>query len=140
MQIRARVLNREEHHLAEVETEGQRKAVKVPGKSEGRGLDLNGGELLFLSLATCYCNDVFREARTTGLTIDDIEVTVEGTFAGRGDPAQEIAYSVRVTSPDDPGEVESLLRATDEVAEIQNTLRLGIPVTLTSVVAEPPSA
>ena len=93
--------------------------------------------MLFLSLATCFCNDVFREAASAGLTIDDVEVKVRGRFGGRGDPAREIRYSIRVQSPDDATLVEALMRDTDQVAEVQNTLRLGLPVILESVVVEP---
>ena len=31
-------------------------------KSPGRGSAVNGGEFLVLALATCYCNDLYREA------------------------------------------------------------------------------
>jgi uncharacterized OsmC-like protein len=42
--------------------------------------------LLFLALATCYCNDIFREAAKQGLKIDGVEVKVEGEFGAEGEP------------------------------------------------------
>jgi uncharacterized OsmC-like protein len=63
---------------------------------------LNGGELLFLALATCYCNDVYREAAKRGIQVDGVEVTVSGDFEAEGSPAQRVRYRaaiVRVITP-----------------------------------------
>ena len=50
------------------------------------------GELLFLALATCYCNDIYREA-----------------------------------------DIRTLMQHTDQVAEIQNSLRVVTPVRLSQI-------
>ena len=133
MNIRARLKSHPGSHRAWVDTEGNTRSIDVPGREGAPGSAVNGGEMLFLALATCYCNDVYREARTAGLEIRSLEVEVQGLFGRRGEPAREIRYSVRASSPDDATEVASLLRMTDTVAEVQNTLRLGLPVELISV-------
>jgi uncharacterized OsmC-like protein len=57
---------------------------------------VNGGELLFLALATCHCNDIYREAAKRGIQIDEVDVTVEGEFGAEGECAKQIVYRPRV--------------------------------------------
>ena len=130
MKISARVENTHGEHHATVETNGQQKSLTIPAKPEGLGSAVNGGELLFLALATCYCNDIYREAAKRGLSISRVTVDVNGEFGGPGDPARNIEYRASVES-DAPGDqVLALMRHTDTVAEIQNTLRHSSSVTL----------
>lgn len=96
---------------------------------------MNGGELLFLALATCYCNDIYREAAQRGLAVTDVEVDVEGEFGAAGEPARNVTYRARVTARASEDEIRALLTHTDSVAEIQNTLRAATPVTLSQVEA-----
>ncbi len=133
MEIRAVASSTQNGNQTSVETLGRPRFVAIPGKPGGQGFAVNGGELLFLALATCYCNDVYREAIAQGLRIDSVEVEVQGTFGGRGDPAREVSYEVTVKSPEPDAIVRDLLRETDEVAEIQNTLRQGFPVALSRI-------
>jgi organic hydroperoxide reductase OsmC/OhrA len=39
-----------------VTTSGRSQSLPIPPKPGGPGSSVNGGELLFLVLATCYCN------------------------------------------------------------------------------------
>ncbi|MDQ3277580.1 MAG: OsmC family protein [Bacteroidota bacterium] len=55
-----------------VATEGRQKKISVPGKGDGFGSSVNGGELLFLSLATCFCNDLYREAAKRKVAITSV--------------------------------------------------------------------
>lgn len=73
MRIEATVASRSGE--LEVSTEGEAKVLPLPPKESGRGSSVNGGELLFLARATCYCNDVYREAAGAGLRIDEVHVT-----------------------------------------------------------------
>jgi uncharacterized OsmC-like protein len=99
----------------------------VPGRPGG-GSALNGGELLCAALATCYCNDLYREAARRGMTLRAVTVEVEAEFGGRGEAARQITYTAQVDS-DAPAEaVAALLRETDVVAEVHNTLRAGVAV------------
>jgi dienelactone hydrolase len=51
-----------------------RRYVEFAEASSGLGSSANGGELLFLVLATCYCNDVYREAAKRGIRAESAEV------------------------------------------------------------------
>jgi organic hydroperoxide reductase OsmC/OhrA len=85
-----------------------------------------------LALATCYCNDLFREAARLGITIDSVEVQASAEFEGIGLAARHIRYRARVESPAPASQIQQLLRETDAVAEVHNTLRAGVPVSLLS--------
>jgi uncharacterized OsmC-like protein len=89
--------------------------------------------LLFLALATCYCNDIYREAAKRGLRVESVEVEVEGDFGAEGEPAQNVTYRAKVAAQASEGEIRELMSHTDRVAEIQNTLRVGTPVTLSDI-------
>jgi hypothetical protein len=81
-----------------------------------------------LALATCYCNDIYREAARLGLQIDLVEVEAQADFEGIGLAAKRISYRARVESPAPAAAIDDLLRQTDAVAEIQNTVRAGAEV------------
>jgi len=91
---------------------------------------VNGGEFLMLALATCYCNDLYREAARLGISIAAVEVEASAEFGGIGLVATNIAYRAKVSSPATQDEIAELLRVTDAVAEVHNTIRAGVPVTL----------
>lgn len=95
-----------------------------------RGVIINGGEFLMLALATCYCNDLYREAARLGVGVDFVEVEASAYFEGVGLAANNIRYRARVLSNASDAEVARLLRETDAVAEIHNTLRAGAAVVL----------
>ncbi len=132
MIISATVRNTPSTHGVEVSTSGNTQALAVAAKSGGRGSAVNGGEFLMLALATCYCNDLFREAARLGIAIESVEVEASADFPGIGLAATNIRYHARVHSPAPAAQIERLLRETDAVAEVHNTLRAGVPVTLRS--------
>lgn len=135
LKISASVRNSRGEHLATVATNDSARAVAIPPRESCRGSSANGGELLFLALATCYCNDIYREAAKRGFEVERVEVEVEGEFGGPGDPAANVTYRARVVAAAPEPDILDLMRHTDTVAEIQNTLRLGMPVTLADVEA-----
>jgi uncharacterized OsmC-like protein len=96
----------------------------------GRGSSINGGELLFAALATCFCNDLYREATKRSIAVQDVEVEVTGTFGNPGEPARDISYRVQVRADAPQAIVDDLIRTTDAVTEIQDTLRGGCAVRL----------
>jgi organic hydroperoxide reductase OsmC/OhrA len=131
MTIRAQVQNEEGRHRVTLSTNGAEHALTIPPRPSGFGSRANGGELLFLALATCYCNDVYREAAALGVDVRAVEVEVEGEFGGVGEPAAGVSYRARVTVAGATEEAaRHLLERTDRVAEVQNTLRAGVPVRL----------
>ncbi|MGC2198457.1 MAG: OsmC family protein [Terriglobales bacterium] len=130
MKIAARVSNTSSGHSVEVETEGRTQSIPIAPKSVGRGSSINGGELLFAALATCFCNDLYREAAKRGIAVQDVKVEVTGTFGNPGEPARDITYRVEVRADALQAEIDDLIRTTDAVTEIQNTVRAGCAVRL----------
>lgn len=129
MKIRASVDSAPGQHRAVVGTEGRDHELPIAGNATG-GSRTSGGELLFLALATCYCDDLYREAARRGIRVERVTVEVEGSFAGPGDIARDIVYRVDVTADASEEDVAALIWHTDTVAEIQNTLRAGVRVEL----------
>lgn len=136
MNISARVVNWENYQDIKLVTGSITHSVDIPPKDGGYGSSANGGELLFLALASCYCNDIYREARNKGIPVDRVEVEVEGEFGEVGEPASRVSYRSKVTAQASQEEIISLMRHTDTVSEIQNTLRKGLEVKLVEITAE----
>lgn len=130
MNITAHIEHSAADYAVTVSTEGASKAIPIPGKGDGQGSSVNGGELLFLALATCCCNDLYREAARRNMVLQQVTVTVSGAFGGEGEPASRIRYRVQVQSDHSDAEVQDLIRHVDRIAEIHNTLRQGLPVIL----------
>ncbi|VXB64996.1 OsmC family protein [Massilia sp. 9I] len=128
MRITAFVDNSATAHQVAVDTEGSRQSLQVPTKASGPGSGVNGGEFLMLALATCYCNDLYREARRLGIVLEGVQVEASADFPGVGLAATNIRYRATVRSPASPGDVARLLAETDAVAEVHNTLRAGCTV------------
>jgi organic hydroperoxide reductase OsmC/OhrA len=101
----------------------------------GLGLGFNGGELLFLAIAGCYCNDIFREADKRHIKVKSVDVDVQGDWDGNPVVAQNITFSVRIEAGASADDIRALAEYTDRVAEIPNSLRFGTPVTLAQVEA-----
>ena len=130
MEICAIVKNGPSSHEAIVRTGASTQSLSVPPKPSGRGSAVNGGEFLMLALATCYCNDLYREAERLGVALDSVEVEANAQFPGIGLAATNIRYRATVYSPASASAVAELLRQTDAVAEVHNTVRAGVPVQL----------
>jgi len=129
MQISAQLRNTATSHDVSVTTAGQAKPQSVAGRPGG-GSAVNGGEFLMLALATCYCNDLYREAARLQIELAEVEVEASAEFDGIGLAARDIRYRARIVSPSaSPEQIEQLLGETDAVAEVHNTLRAGRAVT-----------
>lgn len=137
MKISARVQNSQDDHQVTLNTDGHTHTLTIAPKTAGFGSSVNGGELLFLALATCYCNDIYREAAKRGIRVEGVEVEVEGDFGAEGEPAQNVTYRAKVTAAASEEAVRDLMHYTDAMAEIQNTLRVGRPVRLSRVEVVP---
>lgn len=108
MKITARLVSTADRHEIVVATDGNEKALVIAPRPGG-GSSINGGELLVSALATCYCNDLYREARKRGIRVIAVRVDVEAEAT--------------------PELIADLLRHTDRVAEVQNSFRAGVAVT-----------
>lgn len=130
MKITASVKNAGANHEVVVATEGRTQTLPVPAKPGGGGSAVNGGEFLMLALATCYCNDLYREAARLEIPIEAVTVEASAEFLGVGLAATQVHYRAKVQSSAPPERIAGLLRETDAVAEIQNTVRSPTSVTL----------
>jgi hypothetical protein len=91
---------------------------------EGGG---TGAHLFHSAIALCVLNDVFREARTSGLTVDGVAVVARGGF-GDDWSSTGISYAVDLDSTEDDALLTTLLGRVDDVAEIPRAVRAGAPV------------
>ena len=130
MEIAATVKNSQRAHEASVRTGASRQLLTIAARSTGRGSAVNGGEFLMLALATCYCNDLYREAERLGIPLEGVEVEASAEFPGVGLAATNIRYRASVLSSAPASAISDLLRQTDAVAEVHNTVRAGLPVRL----------
>jgi organic hydroperoxide reductase OsmC/OhrA len=130
VQITANVTNSASAHTVTVSTAGRSKSLAVPARLGGQGSAVNGGEFLMLALATCYCNDIYREAARLDVQVSAVEVEATADFEGVGLAASNIRYKARVSSSATDAEVAALLLQTDAVAEVHNTMRRGVAVQL----------
>lgn len=133
MKISSHIFNRGNQHQVTLKTAENSHHITIPPKPDGPGSSANGGELLMLALATCYCNDVYREAAKTGITIAAVEVNVSANFPAEGAAAENIQYHVAIESDAPETDILALIQHTDSVAEVHNTLRKGVSVNLTRI-------
>ena len=104
----------------------------MPPKPNGSGSSVNGGELLLLSLATCFCNDIYREAAKMNIRVKSVEVTAMAEFGAEGEAGSNFRYMADVVADASPEDITALIEHTNNVAEIHNTLRKGVSVSLVS--------
>ncbi|MFE9656831.1 OsmC family protein [Micromonospora sp. NPDC006431] len=104
--------------------------VDRPADGGGDGLGFNGGQLLYLAVAGCVSNDLFREARAAGIALHRVEVTVHGDFAGDPAVSTDVSYDVRVDGDASEAQLRELVARVDAIAEIPNSLRRGTAVRL----------
>lgn len=114
-----------------VQTNDSVKHISIASKPNGQGSSVNGGELLLLSLATCFCNDIYREAAKRRIAVSHVEVVATGEFGAEGEPGFNFQYKANVIADVSKEEIQSLIEHTDKVAEIHNTLRKGVRIQIT---------
>jgi uncharacterized OsmC-like protein len=104
--------------------------IDRPTEAGGGGKGFNGGQLLYLAIAGCVSNDLFREAPRFGAVIDSVRVTVSGEFSGDPAVSEAVSYSVELRGS---GDLLGLVKEVDRIAEIPNSLRGGTPISLGEV-------
>ena len=104
--------------------------VDRPTEGGGGGLGFNGGQLLYLAVAGCISNDLFREARVAGIELENVRVKVGGNFVGEPAVSDEILYEVEMKGDAPEERLRALVGQVDEIAEIPNSLRRGTRVRL----------
>ena len=91
MKIKANIQNSQGQNHVILTTNDNSHSIIIPPKSSGLGSSVNGGELLFLALATCYCNDIYREAAKRNIEVKKVEVEVSGDFGAEGEGAKNVS-------------------------------------------------
>lgn len=129
MKFSASIENGPGNHRVALKVGDKEQRLPIAPKPSG-GSSVSGGELLFLALATCFCNDIYREAGKREIKVHRVEVEVQGDFEAERMPASNIVYRVNVRADASKEEIDELILYTDGIAEIQNTVRLGTPVRL----------
>src|ERR1700716_90201 len=104
--------------------------VDRPVESGGGGRGFNGGQLLFLAVAGCISNDLFREAATRSISLDRVVVRVVGDFQGDPATSTDIRYDVELSGHATAKHLRELVQHVDQIAEIPNSLRHGTAVRL----------
>jgi organic hydroperoxide reductase OsmC/OhrA len=128
VRISAILKNSRASHDVSVAT-GKRSRARTSLAARAAGSGINGGELLTLALAPCYCNDLYREAARLGVSVESVEAEA-ADFEDVGLAAMNIRYRARVVASGSGAEVAKLLRETDAIAEIHDTLRASVAVRL----------
>jgi hypothetical protein len=123
MDISARIANSNGENTVTVTTAGRQRSLRVPPKQESFGFGCKWGRVAISCLGTRYCNYLYREAQRRGIEVESVEVEVAGQFGGEGEPARDIIYSAHVAANAPQGDIRNLMRHTDTVAEIHDTLR-----------------
>ena len=85
MNISASVKNSYNANMVKVATNGNMKSIEINPKESGFGSSVNGAELLLSAIATCFCNDIYREAAKRNLRIKGVEVEVTCEFGVDGE-------------------------------------------------------
>lgn len=130
MEFSAKVENSQGNNDVVLRAGEKEQSIIILPKHDGFGSSVSGAELLFLALATCYCNDIYREARKQQIEIDRVVVEVTGEFETEGATAANVRYRAQISSSASKQQILELMIATDKVAEIQNTVRAAIDVEL----------
>ena len=136
MLITAAVDNRFKSHRVTLSTGPGSHSLEIASRDSGWGSAANGGELLCLALATCYCNDIYREAAKRSLAVHRVEVRAQADFDAEGLPAKRLSYRATVWADAPEEAIRDLIEHTDRVAEVHNTVRLGMPVILETFTAK----
>ncbi len=130
MKVTAKIENSLHENLVSVQTNGNGQELTIPCKPTGYGSSVNGGELLCVALATCFCNDIYREASKKAIKITRVFVEATAEFSAEGAAGFNISYRAKLEGDATDEVLLELIRHTDSVAEIQNTLRSGVKVSL----------
>lgn len=96
----------------------------------GQGIGFSGAELLLMAIGASICNDLFRHADTFEIKLEEVEVIVNGDWAGDPLCARNVRYDVKLRSDAPRERLESLVKYTHQQADVPHTLRTGTNVRL----------
>jgi len=130
MKVSASIKNSFGKNEISVATNSVIKTLTIAPKDSGYGSSVNGAELLLLSLATCYCNDIYREATKRGIQVDEVTVDCSSEFGAEGETGKNFYYKPLIKADATPEQIEELIKFTDGIAEIHKTIRMGLEIYL----------
>jgi putative redox protein len=107
--------------------------VDRPTEAGGGGLGFSGGHLLYLAVAGCVSNDLFREAKTLGIVLSHVRVDVHGDFTGSPAVSTDVTYDVEIAGNAPREQLDALIKFVDDIAEIPNSMRRGTAVRLGAI-------
>jgi len=107
--------------------------VDRPADGGGDGIGFNGGQLLYLAVAGCVSNDLYREAAGFGIALDRVRVIVRGDFSGDPPVSENVEYEVEIAGEAPEERLRELVEHVDRIAEIPSSLRRGTSVALGSL-------
>jgi putative redox protein len=110
--------------------------VDRPADGGGDGIGFNGGQLLYLAIAGCVSNDLYREAPGFGIELRRVRVVVRGDFSGDPPVSTPVEYEVELAGDADEERLRELVEHVDRIAEIPNSLRGGTDVARAAVRTE----
>jgi organic hydroperoxide reductase OsmC/OhrA len=102
------------------------------GRAGGQGLGFNGGQLLALAIGGCFCNDLHYVAHEMGIELRSVAVDVSLTLDGAPLLATSAVMQVFVEAVSDDADVTALIQRAEETSTISNSLRQGVPVTVST--------
>jgi putative redox protein len=111
--------------------------VDRPAAAGGGGLGFSGGQLLYMAIAACWSNDLYRESATMGIELDGVEVAVDGDFPARGAGSTPITVDLVVRSAAPEERVRALIAEVERVAEIPRAIRDATPIEVRASVERP---
>lgn len=106
--------------------------VDRPASAGGGGLGFNGGQLLYLAIAGCISNDLYREGAELGIHVTDVVVEVDGDFPEAGSASTPITVEVDLAGDAPEDRLRALLDRVVEMAEIPKSLRGATLVTVSA--------
>ena len=127
--ITASINNSLDKHQVLLTTGNNAKKLHVAPKENGYGSSVNGAEFLLTGVATCFCNDIYREAVKRGISVSSVSVRAEADFDTEDGTATQVTYHAEVVADASAEVIHELISYVDAIAEVHNTLRKGIPVT-----------
>src|SRR5439155_7976820 len=115
----------------------------------GSGLGPDPGVFARASLGSCLAMGYVMWAAYLGVSIEDLEVTVEGDYDAaammglandRPPGFSEVRYAVRITSSDNADAVRRLVEKADHLSSILDVFRRAVPVKMSLEVTAPAHA
>ena len=105
--------------------------VDRPRAKGGNDLGPVGGEYLLVSLGGCFTSHLLAAMRARESALAGIRVTVTGTLDGTPERFTALALDVIADDPD-RALLDKLVTIAARGCQVMNTLRLAVPVTMTS--------